>query len=314
MIISMLLISVGITTYSQDATTKWINENAYPLQPDTAQSTEDLHFLKSELKHNLVIGLGEASHGTREFYNQKQRIISYLITHLGYKRIGFEMQDKFLEPVNAYVQNGTGDLKVIMKDMVLYNTEEIYHLFQSIRQYNNRQPAFQKVSIYGFDREEFAGDPFNRDRLMAENMIADQSKHKQKTILWAHNIHIAKDTIIAQYRGMGYHVKQQYGAQFYVLGFDTFNGSVTVISQDEGLVSKDFTAPGESFSEMFSKASHPTIYIPFNKAPNPLTNQQRDITNIYANWTESRARPIKPGVDFDAILFIKTTSASRILK
>ncbi len=310
----MLLIAVGITTYSQDATVKWINENAYILQADTTRSTEDLHFLRSELKNNMVIGLGEASHGTREFYNQKQRIISYLITHLDYKRIGFEMQDKYLEPVNAYLQNGTGNLKELMKDMVLYNTEEIYHLFQSIKQYNDTQPATKKVSVYGFDREAFAGDPFNRDRLMAQNMIADQVAHKQKTILWAHNIHIAKDTIIAQYRGMGYHVKQHYGAQFYVLGFDTFNGSVTVISSDEGLAAHDFEASSESFSEMFSKASNPNIYIPFNKTPNPLTSQQREITNIYANWTDTRARPIKPGVDFDAILFIKTTTASRILE
>lgn len=308
----ILLLSSIITGYSQDATTAWINENARVINADTAESTADLHFLASELKNNTVFGLGEASHGTKEFYNQKRRIIEYLIVHLNYQRLGFELSESYIDPINQYLISGTGDLKTLMKDMVLYNTEEIYRLFQFIKLYNDKQAPSKKVSVFGFDREEYAPDPFNRDRFMAENIISAQSSHQHKTIIWAHNVHIAKDTTMAQFKGMGYYLQQRFGENFYVLGFDTFKGSVTVITGD-GLAKRDFEADKGSFSATCAKASHATIFLPFNKKPNPFSGVKNNITNIYANWTSNRMLPMIPGVDFDAILFIKTTTASDIM-
>jgi erythromycin esterase-like protein len=310
--VCILLLTHIITGYSQDAGTKWINENAYVIKADTAASTDDLSFLHAELKNNIVFGLGEASHGTKEFFNQKRRIIEYLIAHLHYKRLGFEFREAYIGPINQYVISGTGDLKTLMKDMVLYNTAEIYQLFQFIKKYNSSQPPSEKVSVYGFDREEYAPDPFNRDRFMAENVISEQSSHQRKTILWAHNLHIARDTTMTQFRGMGYYLQQKFGEIFYVLGFDTFNGSVTVITEN-GLEKQDFETEKGSFSEAFAKADHHTIFIPFNKKPNPFSGVKNKITNIYASWTNDRALSMIPGVDFDAILFIKTTSASSIM-
>lgn len=312
MTICLLLFSIVITGYSQDAGTKWINENAYVVNADTAASTADLHFLSTELKNNTVFGLGEASHGTKEFFNQKRRIIEYGIVHLDYKRIGFEFRESYIAPLNQYLVNGTGDLKTLMEDMVLYNTAEIYQLFQFIQQYNTTQPASKKVSVFGFDREEYAADPLSRDKLMAENIVSEQSSHQQKTIIWAHNVHIAKDTTMAQFKAMGYYLQQHFGANFYVLGFDTFKGSVTVITAG-GLAKQDFETEKGSFSEIFAQANHPAYYLPFNKKPNPFSGVKNNITNIYSNWTTNRDLPIIPGVDFDAILFIKTTTASNIL-
>lgn len=300
-----------ITGYSQDADTRWINENAYVVNADTAVSTTDLGFLTSELKNNTVLGLGEASHGTKEFYNHKRRIIAYLILHLGYQRLGFELSESYIAPINQYITSGTGDLKALMKDMVLYNTAEIYDLFQMIKRYNDTQPPAKKVHVFGFDREAYASDPFTRDKLMAENIIAEQSAHQCKTIIWAHNVHIAKDTTMAQFKGMGYYLQQSFSEKFYVLGFDTFKGSVTVITED-GMDKRDFETTQGSFSAMFAKASHPAIFIPFKK-PNPFSGVKNNITNIYANWTNNRVLPMIPGVDFDAILFIKTTTASNIM-
>lgn len=312
MTICILLLANVITGYSQDADTKWINENAYVINTDTAVSTTDLTFLTSELKNNIVFGLGEASHGTKEFFNQKRRIIEYLIAHLNYKRLGFEFRESYIGPLNQYLISGTGDLKTLMKDMALYNTEEIYNLFQFIKLYNSKQPTSEKVSVFGFDREEYASDPLSRDKLMAENIISEQSSHQLKTIIWAHNVHIAKDTTMAQFKAMGYYLQQKFGEKFYVLGFDTFKGSVTVITGD-GFAKEDFQTEKGSFSEMFAKADHHTFFLPFNIKPNPFSGVKNNITNIYSNWTTNRSLSVIPGVDFDAILFIKTTTASNIL-
>ncbi|SEW51860.1 erythromycin esterase family protein [Chitinophaga arvensicola] len=310
--VSALLLTHVITGYSQDARTQWINENAYVVAADTTSSTADLHFLDGELKNNVVFGLGEASHGTKEFFNQKRRIVAYLVVHLNYKRLGFEFNSSYIDPLNQYVINGTGDLKTLMKDMMLYNTTEIYDLFQFIKRYNDGQPASEKVNLFGFDREEYAGDPFNRDKFMADNIIADQAAHPLKTIIWAHNVHIAKDTTMAQFKAMGYYLQQAFKHNFYVLGFDTFKGSVTVITEN-GLAAKDFDMQKESFAEIFATANQPMLFIPFHKTPNPFTGVKNNITNIYANWTPRRTLPMIPGADFDAVLFIKTTTASNIM-
>ncbi|RAJ08621.1 erythromycin esterase [Chitinophaga skermanii] len=300
------------TAYSQDANVKWINEHAYALAADTASTSNDLQFLSTELKNNVVFGLGEASHGTKEFYNQKRRIIEYLVVNLEYRQIGFECIQSYIEPINEYITNGRGNLKLLMKDMVLYNTEEIYNLFQLLKQYNEGQPTTKKVRVFGFDREEYAGDPFNRDKYMADNVIAEYAAHKGKTIVWAHNIHLAKDTTMAQFKGLGYHLKENFGQNLYVLGFDTYKGSVTVITPG-GLTSHSFEAEQGSFSAMFAKATYANYYLSFNTRPIPFANAKNNIMNIYANWTLVRSLPVKLGIDFDAILFIKNTTASKII-
>ncbi len=309
----LLLISSAFSVHAQDNNISWINKNARPLQKDTSESLSDLDFLSGTLKDNTIFAIGEASHGTREFYNHKKRIIEYLILHLNYKSLGFEISDSAMEPINQYLLTGTGDLKNLMKGFYLYNTTEIYDLFQFIRVYNKKQAPAGQVQLFGFDRMEYAPMPLERDQLMAQNIIVNQNTTHNKTIIWAHNVHIAKDTTMAQYQGMGYHLNKKFGNKLYALGFDTYKGSVNVINGN-GFEKHEFQSKKDTFSALFASAKYPDFFIAFNGTDNPLKGVISKMTNIYANWTEGRALPVNPGSDFDGMIFIRESHASALMK
>jgi erythromycin esterase-like protein len=308
-----LLILCSLSCYAQDSSVDWVNKNAYQLNSDTISDNKDLTFLSKELKNKSIIGLGEASHGTQEFYYQKKRIIQYLTSKERYKIIGFECPQINIEPINQYLQNGSGDLSGMLKPMGLYNTDEMYKLFEWLMVFNKSKSSIDKVKLVGFDSSEYWGNPLKRDQLMAENFTKIHKIENLKSILWSHNLHLAKDTTMANYKAMGWHLKQEFGNQFYAIGFDTFKGNVSTINNGE-FQKHDFVGKEGTFSSLFAKAKFKTFFLDFHKAPNPLSNTVNSITNLYSNWQEPKPLPIIPGSDFDAIIFIRETTASRAIK
>jgi len=308
-LILILILSSAGRICAQDKNMNWINKNVHSLSSDTAMNA--LSFLSDELKENSIVGLGEASHGTKEFFDQKSRIIKYLVTQLNYKSIGFEMHTSTVDSINQYVLIGKGNLKEFVSEMGLYNTKEFFQLFEFIKTYNVKQPSAQKVNVFGFDKPDYAGIPLKRDKLMADEIILVQQKSGNKTIIWGHNVHLAKDTTMANYPGMGYYLKQKFAGNYYVLGFDTYKGSVSVLGGD-GFIKHDFVAKEGSFTALFAKVKYPVFFIPFNVKSSPLSGTKNTITNIYSSWKEhsDKSLPIRPGVDFDGLIFIRETTAS----
>ena len=71
--------------------TGWLNERAIPLVSVKAGAGfDDLQPLKSVLKDVRVIGLGEATHGTREFFQFKHRMLEFLVQEMGYTVFAIE--------------------------------------------------------------------------------------------------------------------------------------------------------------------------------------------------------------------------------
>lgn len=303
--ISILFVLLFAFTASGQDSLNWINKNAYELKSDSIN--KDLSFLLNELRGKRIVGLGEASHGTKEFYVQKARIIKFLISKCDFKLLAFEVPGSMMVPINKYLQTGEGNLKELMKGMVLYNTEEIYNLFQLIRQYNKGKTSENTVVLIGVDLE-YKGDPYTRDKLMTENLIKSYEPKKSKTIVWGHNVHLMKDTTSNSF-AMGLYLNQHFKKEFYSIGFDTFKGTVNVLNEGE-FETHTFQAEASSFSNMLAQAKHKSFFLPFH-TDSPIYRTTISITNIYANWQgPPKSLPIKLGIDFDGIIFIRDTSPS----
>ncbi|MEJ5962723.1 erythromycin esterase family protein [Pedobacter immunditicola] len=303
--ISFIFLLLFAFTATGQVSLSWVNKNAYELKSDA--TNKDLLFLSKELKGKNIVGLGEASHGTREFYLQKARIIEYLINKCEFKLLCFESPQATMAPINIYLQTGEGNLRELMRHMYLYSTEEIFNLFERIRQYNKGKVTEDKVVLMGMDHEDYWGDPYTRDKLMTENLIRSYKVRKSKTIVWTHNVHMLKDTI-SNSLAMGSYLNQHFGNAFYAIGFDTFKGMVNVLHDGE-FEMLTFQAQANSLSNMLAQARYKTFFLPFPQQ-SPFIGTTSLITNIYANRQEPKPLPIKPGVDFDAIIFIRDTSAS----
>jgi erythromycin esterase-like protein len=308
-----LILAIHPDARSQTDTLKWINEHAREIR--TNGNTDDLSdwsFLKKELEETQIIGIGEASHGTHEFYTEKARIIRYLIEKCGFRTIAFEAPGSMMMPIDSFIRTGQGDLKKVMKGMGLYGAEEIYQLFLGLADYNQTALAGKRVKLIGIDKPEYWSDPISRDGFMAENLRKVITDLGIKTILWAHNVHLQKDTT-AQYLAMGGFLKKFFGNRYFALALDTYQGSVSILSQQRQFETHTFETDPATFSAMLSKARLRQFYLKFNPSKDPFKGRMVYMTNIYANWTEPKPKPvpIHPGIDFDAVLFIKSTTASK---
>src|SRR5204862_2665120 len=69
----------------------WLKANAIPLATAAPGSDlKDLEPLRRSIGNARVVGLGEATHGTREFFQLKHRMMEYCVSQLGFTVIGFE--------------------------------------------------------------------------------------------------------------------------------------------------------------------------------------------------------------------------------
>jgi len=305
------LFFMSVTLYAQDSTLGWLDNNASPIKSASLpDESDDLRFLSGLLKDKYVVGLGEASHGTHEFYVQKGRIIKYLVLEEGYKMLALEATSGTIEPLDKFVRYGTGDLKGILKSMGLYNCKEMYDLCIWLMDYNKTKPEKDKFILAGVDNEEYWADPYTRDELMAGNLIEKQHASQCKTIIWSHNLHIAKDTTMAEFKAMGYHIKEKFGPAFYVIGFDTYKGSVNVLDNNGKFEKHIFEGKPLTFSGLFSKVRYEAFFIDFTAASNPMKDQVNKITNLYSNWRTPAPLPVRLGSDFDGLIFIRETTAS----
>src|SRR5580704_5193640 len=87
----------------------WIRENAVPLKTVIAGAGfNDLASLKQWIGSARLVGLGEATHGTREFFQLKHRMLEFLVSELGFSIFSIEANMPEAYRLNDYVLTGRG--------------------------------------------------------------------------------------------------------------------------------------------------------------------------------------------------------------
>lgn len=104
-----------------------------------------------KLKGFKVLGIGEQTHGTHEFFQTKKTVMTTLVREYGYNLIGLEAPFAEVENLNSYVSEGRGVLKEILKSFRQYTFEcaEFESFVEGIKDYNHK--AISKVKFFGFD-------------------------------------------------------------------------------------------------------------------------------------------------------------------
>src|SRR5262249_9386976 len=90
------------TSAGQDAVA-WLRANALPLaSAEPGTPFDDLAPLRAMLGRARVVSMGEATHGTREVFKLKHRLIEYCVSELGFTIIAFEANYGSMLAVNDY--------------------------------------------------------------------------------------------------------------------------------------------------------------------------------------------------------------------
>jgi erythromycin esterase len=139
-----------------DAIKRWIRHNAIPLQTVKAGSGfKDLQPLKVLIGSAHLVALGEATHGSREFFELKHRIMEFLVNEMGFTVFGIEASMPEAFYINDYILTGKGNPEKALASFYnwVWNTEEVLDMIKWMRIYNADPLHIKKVKFYGFDMQ-----------------------------------------------------------------------------------------------------------------------------------------------------------------
>lgn len=135
-----------------EAAVQWVRENAIPLEPGDLEGALDRF---GEVAPARVVAVGEATHGTHEFFEIRQKLLQRLVELHGFRQLVLEADGGSTCDLNAYVQTGTGDPVQLIDQMKFWNwrTEEFLDIVRWIRSYNSTVEAGRRVSLLGLDMQ-----------------------------------------------------------------------------------------------------------------------------------------------------------------
>ena len=136
------------------AVTGWLKERAIPLvSVQAGAGFDDLRPLKAILKDVRVVGLGESTHGTREFFQFKHRMLEFLVQEMGYTVFAIEASYPACWNINDYVLTGKGDPAAALASQGFWtwDTNEVADMISWMREYNKTATEDRKVRFLGYD-------------------------------------------------------------------------------------------------------------------------------------------------------------------
>ncbi|MFE5714398.1 erythromycin esterase family protein [Streptomyces sp. NPDC056501] len=121
----------------------------------SAHPLTDLRPLDRMIGSAKVVGIGEATHSSGDFFAAKHRIFEHLVEKRGFTTFALEANWSTGLLVDEWVRTGRGDIRAIMRDEFqesyrLWNTEEYLDLFRWMRKHNRLHPGHQ-VRFMGND-------------------------------------------------------------------------------------------------------------------------------------------------------------------
>lgn len=136
-----------------------LGECVAPLESPDADTLDDLRSVGAALEEGRVVALGEATHGTREFFDLKRRIVQFLVTEQDLRILGLEANFEAARRVDRYVVDGTGSPEAAVGALSYWTcaTEAMCELVEWLREYNEGRPRSECVRVYGFDLRSTRG-------------------------------------------------------------------------------------------------------------------------------------------------------------
>jgi erythromycin esterase len=137
---------------------------------DPAVSHNRLASVGEALADARIIGLGEATHGTREFFRLKRRIIEHFVEEGDLRLITIEVNLPEAMALNEYVLHGEGDAREALAGTHLWvwRTETVLGFVEWLREFNAGRPLDDRVRVHGIDAQYTTGAVAYLDAFLAD--------------------------------------------------------------------------------------------------------------------------------------------------
>jgi len=206
---------------------EWLKNHAIEIKTvESQEDQQDLDPLKNIVGVSQVVGLGEATHGSKEFFQMKHRLVKFLVTEMGFDTVAFECPEQQAKKIDYYIKTGEGSDGQLSEGLgyEVWKTQEVLDLIHWLREFNSNSD--RQVSFYGCDVNDQTGlSSIERDKRMAENVLGVlKEKPDSKIALWAHNSHVSYADE-ASFRGLGRNLKDELGDRYMCFGMLFNQGS-----------------------------------------------------------------------------------------
>ncbi|MDP3580347.1 MAG: erythromycin esterase family protein, partial [Ignavibacteria bacterium] len=130
-----------------------LNMNIKPINGAEASLTSNDLSVLDKFADAAVIGVGEATHGTSEFFKMKHRLFKYFVEKHGFKIFGFEADMGECIYIDRFICNNIGTIDAAMGKMHFWTwkTQEVKDLILWMKQYNLGKSENDKIHLLGVD-------------------------------------------------------------------------------------------------------------------------------------------------------------------
>ena len=131
----------------------WLDTNAHPFEgAHLSLPHDDLEFLRDLVGDARVVALGENTHGARDFFEMKARILRFLVEEMGFDTFAIEATWPEGLRLDRYVRTGEGDPARLLAGLYFWtwNTEAVLEMIEWMRDHNE---AGGDVGFHGVDMQ-----------------------------------------------------------------------------------------------------------------------------------------------------------------
>lgn len=137
-----------------DDQVSWLKEVQIPCRGvEAGQGFEDLQSLEEVIGKARIVSLGESTHGSREIFQMKHRLVEFLATEMGFTIFSIEANMPEAYRLNQYVVDGAGDPTQLIRGMYFWtwSTEEVLAMVEWMRRFNESGKG--SIRFTGFDMQ-----------------------------------------------------------------------------------------------------------------------------------------------------------------
>ena len=130
-------------------------DHAVPLGTvDPTAGLADLDPFREAFADERIVGLGESTHGTREFFRLKHRLVRFLVEELDFRLFAWEANVATTTALDEYVRTCTGDPAEVLANETVHwpwRSEAVLDLIEWLRAFNEGRTADDQVRFHGLD-------------------------------------------------------------------------------------------------------------------------------------------------------------------
>ena len=157
---------------------KSINENAFKINDTNSNiDIENNDELNSIFENVRIFGFGEATHGTKEFFDLKFKFFKYLVNNQGVRNFAIEASYGNCLAINNYIKWQENDPKKLLRKIGfwIWNSEEVLALIEWTKTYNDDKIETDQISFYGIDIMDCSNSAKLISEFLKENPIENKA-------------------------------------------------------------------------------------------------------------------------------------------